>query len=62
MKLSILVAVVLAFSLSACMESPVSEGRADLPEKDFAGYAKEREALQNSSNNSDSGSDVVPYK
>ena len=62
MKLSILVAIVLAFSLSACIESPVSEGRADLPAKDFAEYAKEREALQNSSNNSDSGSDVVPYK
>ena len=44
------------------MESPVSEGRADLPPKDFAEYAKEREALQNSSNNSETGSDVVPYK
>ena len=60
MKVSILVAVLLAFSLSACMESPVTEGRADLPPKDFAEYAKEREALQNSSN--DAGSDVVPYK
>ncbi len=62
MKLSILVAALLAFSLSACMESPVSEGRADLPAKDFAEYAKEREALQNSSNNSEPGADVVPYK
>ena len=62
MKLTILVAALLAFSLSACMESPISEGRADLPAKDFEGYAKEREALQNSSNNSESGADVVPYK
>ena len=62
MKLSILAAVLLAFSLSACMESPVTEGRADLPAKDFAEYAKEREALQNSSNNSERGADVVPYR
>ncbi len=62
MKLSILVAILLAFSLSACMDSPVTEGRADLPPKDFAEYAKEREALQGTSNNSETGSDVVPYK
>ncbi len=62
MKLLILVAVLLAFSLSACMESPVSEGRADLPAKDFAEYAKEREALQNSSNNAASDSEPQPYK
>lgn len=60
MKLTILIAALLAFSLPACMESPVSEGRADLPAKDFAEYAKEREVLQNSS--SDAGSDVVPYQ
>lgn len=53
MKLTFLVAIVMAFTLTACMDSPLSEGRADLPEKDFAGYAKEREALQNSSNNSE---------
>jgi len=62
MKVSILVAVVLAFSLSACMESPVTEGRADLPPKDFAEYAKERKALQNSSNNAGSDSEPQPYK
>ncbi len=62
MKVSILVAAVLAFSLSACMESPVTEGRADLPAKDFAEYAKEREALQNSSNNAGSDSEPQPYK
>lgn len=62
MKLSILVAVLLAFSLSACMDSPVSEGRADLPAKDFAEYAKEREALQNSSNNAAPDSEPQPYK
>lgn len=62
MKLSILVAILLAFSLSACMESPVTEGRADLPAKDFAEYAKEREALKNSSNNAGSDSEIQPYK
>lgn len=60
MKLTLIAAISLAFTLSACMDSPVTEGRADLPPKDFSEYAKERKTLQNSSN--DAGSDVVPYK
>jgi hypothetical protein len=58
MRLTILFAILLAFTLPACMDSPVTEGNYNLPEKDFESYIRERDILQNSNNSGDSAVDI----
>lgn len=52
MKLTLLAAVLAAFTLSACFDSPVTEGDYSAPEKDFESYQRESEILRNSNNSS----------
>ena len=50
MRFTILIAILMAFTLSACIESPATEGDYDVPEKDFETYKKERDLFRESNN------------